>query len=68
MMRCAEVRDQWARQPENQRPPLTDHAGSPAWWERWFASQEKAECDRLVSEALRHSGDRRHAKTPETRS
>lgn len=52
MMRCAEIRQHWSDRPENQRPPLTDHAGSLAWWSRWFASPEKAHCDMLVKEAL----------------
>lgn len=68
MMRCEEIRRHWTSQPENQRPPIHDHAGSLAWWSRWFASHEKAHCDLLVSEALGASDDQRNAKTPETRS
>lgn len=51
-MLCAEYRDQWCREPGNQRPPIHDRDASFAWWQRWLASSTKARCDALLRNAL----------------
>ena len=46
--RCAEIKQHWSDQPANQRPPISAAEASQEWWERWFTSPEKAECDRIL--------------------